>query len=39
LAQPSEDFENLKTSLGTWKPASTRVVNSLNKIVREPELL
>jgi len=39
LARPSEDVENLKTSLGTWKPASKRVVNCLNKIVREPELL
>jgi hypothetical protein len=39
LSRRSEDFENLKTSHGTWKSASTRVVNSLNKIVREPELL
>jgi predicted GIY-YIG superfamily endonuclease len=39
LSRKSEDLENLKTSHGIWKEASPKVVNSLNKLVREPELL
>jgi len=39
LTRKSEDYENLKTSHGTWKPASINVIHALNKLVREPEVL
>lgn len=39
VTRKSEDFENLKTSHGTWKPASNKVIELLNKLVREPEEL
>jgi len=39
ISQKSQDFENLKTSHGTWKPASSKVTQRLNKLVREPEVL
>jgi predicted GIY-YIG superfamily endonuclease len=39
LTRTSEDYESLKTSHGTWKHASTNTIRSLNKLVREPEIL